>query len=113
MKNDIDKLDQMKIGCPCGGATKNIQTKWKGIPVRAWKCSKCGEEILHPLDAEKALTLAKAMKNKEFSVKIRKVGRSLTMTLPEKLAKYIDAHDGTIASWEINSKKELVVHIMG
>ncbi len=112
METEIDKLDKVKIKCPCGGGTKKIKTKWKGIPVRAWKCNKCGEEILHPLDAENAMMIAKAIENKELSVKVRKVGKSLIMTVPNKLVKYAELHEGTIANWSINSKKELVVQIV-
>lgn len=112
MVKEMDKLDKIKIECPCGGGTKKIKTQWKGIPVRAWKCMKCGEEILHPLDAERAMIIAKAIENKELYVKVRKVGKSLTMTIPSKLAKFAELHEGTIASWRINSKKELVVEIV-
>ncbi len=101
----------MKITCSCGGTTEKIKTTWKKIPVRAWKCTKCGEEILHPLDAEKAMMIAKAIENKEFSVKVRKVGKSLTMTIPNKLAKYMNLREGAIANWGLNSKKELVIQI--
>ena len=66
-------LDKIKITCPCGGKTKKITTTWKKIPVRAWKCVKCGEEILHPLDAENAMIMAKAIQNKEFSLIIRTI----------------------------------------
>ncbi len=111
MTKKIDQLDKIKIECSCGGKTKNIMTHWKGIPVRGWKCVKCGEEILHPLDADKAMAIAKAIENKEFSVKVRRVGKSLTMTVPSKLAKYAELHEGTIANWGINSKNELVVEI--
>jgi len=111
MKENMDKLDGMKITCSCGGRTEKKITKWKGIPVRAWKCKKCGEEIIHPLDAERALIIAKAIKNKEFSVKVRRVGKSLTMTIPQKLAKFADLHEGTIANWNISSKSELIVRI--
>ncbi|MBU4032488.1 MAG: hypothetical protein KKH41_04480 [Candidatus Thermoplasmatota archaeon] len=113
MPKKIDPMDKIKVQCPCGGATEKITTEWKGIPVRGWKCVKCGEEILHPLDAEKAMIIAMAIKNKELSVKIRKVGKSLTMTIPSKLVKYAELQEGTIANWGINSKKELVVEIVG
>ena len=112
MTKKIDQLDNIKIECPCGGKTKNIKTHWKGIPVRGWKCVKCGEEILHPLDAENAMVLAKAIENKEFSVKVRRVGKSLIMTIPSKLAKYAELNEGAMANWGINSKKELVVEIV-
>ena len=113
MKKKRDQMDKIKVQCPCGGETKNIKTHWKGIPVRGWKCVKCGEEILHPLDAEKAMEIAKAIEKKELTVKIRRVGKSLTMTIPSKLALFAGLEEGTIANWGINSKKELVVEIVG
>ena len=112
MTEKIDQLDNIKIECPCGGKTKKIKAKWKDIPVRGWKCIKCGEEILHPLDAEKAMVIAKAIENKELSVKVRRVGKSLIMTIPSKLAKYAELREGSKASWGINSKNELVVEIV-
>ena len=112
MTKKIDQLDNIKIECPCGGKTEKITAHWKGIPVRGWKCVKCGEEILHPLDADRAMTIAKAIENKEFYVKVRKVGKSLTVTVPSKLAKYAKLHEGSKASWGINSKNELVVEIV-
>jgi len=56
MKTNIADL---KIGCPCGGSTKKIETLWHGITVRAWRCKKCNEEIFHHLDAQKALETVK------------------------------------------------------
>ena len=38
-----------------------VQIKLRTINARAWKCSKCGEEILHLLDAEKALKAVKKL----------------------------------------------------
>ena len=113
MRKKIDKMDEIKVQCPCGGETRKIKTHWKGIPVRGWKCVKCGEEILHPLDAERAMEIAKAMAKGELKVKVRRVGKSLTMTIPSKLAQFAELEEGTIANWGINSKKELVVEIVG
>ena len=111
MSKKIDDLDKIKITCTCGGKTKKIQTTWKNIPVRAWKCVKCGEEILHPLDADKAMMIAKAIEKKEFSVKVRKVGKSFTISIPHKLAKFIKLREGEIANWSISSEKELIIHL--
>ncbi len=111
MRKKVDNLDKIQITCSCGGKTKKIKTTWKNIPIRAWKCIKCGEEIFHPLDADNAMKIAKAIENKEFSVKVRKVGKSFTISIPHKLAKFIKLHEGEIANWTINSEKELIVHL--
>ncbi len=112
-KKKVDEFDKIKITCPCGGSTTKINTMWKGIPVRGWKCKKCGEKILHPLDAEKAMIIAKAIEKGELSVKIRKVGKSLTITIPHRLAEYFGLKEGEEADWKINSKDELTVKISG
>lgn len=108
MKKDIDELDKIEIVCHCGGKTKRIETSWEGFPVRAWKCGRCGEEIFHPLDAQRALTIAKAIKNKEFEVKIRKVGKSLTMTIPRRLAEMFGLKEGKIAQWGVQSDRFVI-----
>jgi len=94
--------------CHCGGKTKKVQTTWKGFPVRAWKCERCNEEIFHPLDAQRALAIGKAIKNKEFDVKIRKVGKSLTMTIPRRLAEMFGLREGKIAQWGVQSDKFVI-----
>jgi len=59
MKKD---LEEGKPACiKCKREMKPVQIKLGTINARAWKCSKCGEEILHPLDAEKALKAVKKL----------------------------------------------------
>lgn len=104
-------LEKVKVKCHCGGDTKRTVIRWKNFPVRAWKCKKCGEEILHPLDAQKALELAKAIKRGDLTVKVRKVGRSLTMTIPKKLAELFNLREGEIAEWAVQGKSEFLVKV--
>jgi hypothetical protein len=43
----------------CGNTMKPKSIRLGGISVRAWKCPKDGEVILHPNEAELALTINK------------------------------------------------------
>lgn len=104
-------LEKAKVKCHCGGDTDRTVITWKNFPVRAWKCKKCDEEILHPLDAQKALELAKAIKNGELTVKVRRVGRSLTMTIPKKLAELFNLRAGEMAEWVVKGKSEFLVKV--
>jgi len=103
MKTNIADL---KIGCPCGGSTKKIETTWHGITVRAWKCKKCNEEIFHPLDAQKAMEIVKARENHALSVKVREVGKSLTITVPQSITELFNIHKGGVADWDVSSVNE-------
>jgi hypothetical protein len=111
IKMEKNSLEKAKIRCHCGGNTEKTVIKWRNFPVRAWKCKKCGEEILHPLDAQKALELAKAVKKGELTVKVRRVGRSLTMTIPKKLADIFNLKEGEIAEWAVKGKDEFLVKL--
>ncbi|MFH1053351.1 MAG: hypothetical protein V1740_02935 [Candidatus Woesearchaeota archaeon] len=82
-----------------------IKTKWKGIEVNGWKCRKCNEEVLNPVDAQKALEIDRARKNKELIVKLRKVGKSNVITVPHTIMKTENLKSGQKLEWGIEGKR--------
>ena len=48
------EFENLKLKCECKGNMKPIKTEWKGISVKGWKCEKCHEEVLNPIDSQKA-----------------------------------------------------------
>ena len=75
------KLKDLK--CECGGQMEKIKTTVNNIEVRAWKCKKCKEELIHPEDAQKALEIERARRDNELIVKLRKVEKSNVVTVPQ------------------------------
>ncbi len=49
------EFEDLRLKCACGGKMEKITTEWKGIEVRGWKCSKCDEEVINPVDAQRQL----------------------------------------------------------
>ena len=80
-------FENLKLKCECGGSMEKIQTQWKGIEVRGWKCSKCKEEVINPMDAQKALEIEKARKENKLKVKLRKVGKRDVVPVPNPSGK--------------------------
>jgi hypothetical protein len=76
-----------------------------GFKMRAWRCSECREEYLHPEDAEKALILNKYKKGKK--VKIGKLGESTIVRIPKELAQALGFTKGT----EVKIKSKDAKHI--
>ncbi|MEE9236940.1 MAG: hypothetical protein V3U52_04055 [Thermoplasmata archaeon] len=111
MESKTVRLEDMKIVCHCGGETEQVRTHWRGIPVRAWRCRKCGEEMIHPSDAQRALVIARAIDRGEFRVKVRQVGKSLTLTIPRKLVEAYGLEVGEIAEWGVESEDRFVIRI--
>src|SRR3989338_3352951 len=79
------EFENLKLKCECGGNMEKIKTEWKGIEVRGWKCKKCNEELINPVDAQKALEIDRARKKNELRVKLRKVGKSNVVTVPQAI----------------------------
>ena len=98
-------LEQIKMNCACGGKMKPINTTWKHIPVRGWKCAKCSEELIHPADAQKALEMERAKKRNLLVVKLRKVGKSNVVTIPQPIIDAEHLKAGQTFEWSIETGK--------
>ena len=51
------EFENLKLKCECGGNMEKKKIEGKGIGVRGWRCKKCNEEIINPIDAQKALEI--------------------------------------------------------
>ena len=98
-------FEKLKLGCECGGKMKPTKTTWKGIDVKGWTCGKCGEEVINPADAQRALEIEKARKRNELKVKIRRVGKSSVVTVPHKIMELVHLKNGQKLEWSIENDK--------
>jgi hypothetical protein len=103
-------FDKLKIRCACNGPMEKIKTKWKGIEVRAWRCKKCKEEVINPIDAQKALEIEKARKENRLKVKLRKVGKSDVITVPTIIKELTNLKEGQKLEWAIDGDKLVLTH---
>lgn len=102
-------FENLKLKCECGGQMEKIKTEWKGIFVRGWKCKKCKEEIINPIDAQKALEIEKARKENKLKVKLRKVGKSDVVTVPSIIKEIENLKSGQELEWSIEGKKLILI----
>jgi hypothetical protein len=103
------EFEKLKLKCECGGNLEKIKTEWKGIEVRGWRCKKCSEEIINPIDAQKALEIEKARKENKLKVKLRRVGKSDVVTMPSVIKKIENLKSGQELEWGIEGKKLVLV----
>ena len=93
------------IKCECNGNMEKMITKWKGVEVRGWKCTLCGEELINPSDAQKALEIERARRKNELTVKLRKVGKSNVVTVPQAIIEVENLKSGQRLQWSIDGRK--------
>src|SRR3989344_6095796 len=99
------ELDTLVLKCGCGGKMSKTAVEWRGIKVRGWRCAKCKEDLIHPIDAKKALDMEKAKKRNLLSVKLRKVGKSNVVTVPQPIMEAENLKEGQKLEWKIEAGK--------
>ncbi|HLC77344.1 MAG TPA: hypothetical protein VJH04_04030 [archaeon] len=102
MKRDLWEAEHT---CICGGRMKREKMPMEGLEVRAWKCVKCKEIVLHPEDAQKMLVLNK-MKH-GIPVKIGELGESLIIRFPKEVAEFYKISKGGEVILKAENKNKL------
>ena len=78
-----------KILCgKCDVKMKPIQIHRNGLILRAVKCEKCGNKIIHPKD-ETEYNDFMDLKKKKFNVKMRFVGNSYAVSIPKEIVNFM------------------------
>lgn len=71
----------------CNKKTEKGHLIKEGFRLRAWRCKECNKEWLHPLDLQDYKNFSK-IRNKNFSVKLRLVGNSYTVSIPREIIEF-------------------------
>jgi hypothetical protein len=79
-----------KILCKnCGLEMKQGIVEKNGLELRAVKCGKCGDKIIHPADLN-AQENFKDLRGKTFDVKLRMVGNSHAISIPKEIVNFVE-----------------------
>lgn len=76
----------------CDKLMKKSEVSLLGFKVRAWKCS-CGEELLHPEDAE-GVFLFNKLKGKKITARVGLSNKSFIIRIPKEVAETYKLHKG-------------------
>lgn len=79
-----------KIICRnCNVDMKKAVVNKKGVELRAVRCDKCGDTIIHPADLN-CLEHFNDLKGKTFNVKLRMVGNSHAISIPKEIIDFMN-----------------------
>lgn len=79
-----------KIFCKnCNEEMKPTIVEKAGAELRAVQCERCGDRIIHPADLGH-LEQFRDLKRKTFSVKLRVVGNSHTISIPKEIINFMN-----------------------
>jgi hypothetical protein len=86
--NMRDIFDNTIICRKCNKAMKPCLVSKNGFNLRAVKCNKCGEIIVHPADKSEYENFIR-LKEKDFNVKMRMVGNSYAVSIPREIVDFM------------------------
>ena len=72
----------------CGKSMNSVLISKNGFNLRAKKCNKCGQVVVHPEDKIEYENFMR-LKEKEFNVKMRMVGNSYAVSIPREIVDFM------------------------
>ena len=106
-KSKVKKLG--KLSCfKCGSPMNDSTIKLGDVNVRSWRCSKCGEEVLHPEDAQKALFINK-LKKRGITLKVGILNKAPYIRFPKAFLDILNKGDEV--EIKVSSKNEIRIII--
>ncbi|NPE26901.1 hypothetical protein HNV12_02770 [Methanococcoides sp. SA1] len=76
----------------CNKKMQPNQISRKGFLLRALKCNKCNNQIIHPEDLKEYENFSN-LKKKQFKVKLRFVGNSYAVSIPREIIDFMNEQD--------------------
>jgi hypothetical protein len=73
----------------CKKEMEKVRVIKNGFSLRALKCPKCNEIIIHPHDEDEYKHFL-CLRKKAYSVKLRMVGNSYTISIPREIVNFIN-----------------------
>jgi hypothetical protein len=83
----VDIFENKIICRNCNKETKHTFLYKDGFKLRAIECTNCNKQWIHPGDL-KDYERFKELKNRQFSVKLRMVGNSFSVTIPKEIIEF-------------------------
>jgi len=85
----MDIFDAKILCKKCGKEMKKTVVEKNGMQLRAVKCLKCGDKIIHPADLN-CLNHYNDLKGKKFNVKLRVIGNSHAISIPKEIVNFMN-----------------------
>lgn len=92
----------------CKVLTEPVTVSYGGYEIRGWRCPKCGEEMLHPEDAQFVLELKKTGK---IEATVSRIGRQTVIRVPALIRDYYRLDKSRSIILKPKDKQELTIEI--
>lgn len=90
-----DIFDNQILCKHCSKVMKPVLVNKNGFNLRAIRCDKCNETLVHPADKAEYDEFMR-LKQKEFNVKMRMVGNSYAVSIPREIVDFMHEQENVM-----------------
>lgn len=90
----------------CKATAMPVKLRFEGNNIDGWKCVKCGEEYLHPGQAEHILTLNK-LRRESLSAKLGRIKSNLILRIPKAIEQALNLKEGETITLQVKGAKQI------
>lgn len=96
-----------ELDCECGGTMRPKLFNVEGFDVRGWQCQKCGR--IDYSDDINVVLAVKKFKKEGASLKLRKVGDTMVITIPKEIRQGLHLKEGEeVKMYPLSNKKVMI-----
>lgn len=104
-----DVFDNIMICSSCKKKTVKEETETDGFIIRVWRCPSCNQAWPHPGDMQEYEKF-KHLKTKDFSVKLRMVGNSYTISIPKEIIMFHELQRDGLVRLALEDRERVVLY---
>ncbi len=104
-----DVFDNTMICDACNKKTVKGEAIKDGFKIRFWRCPSCKQVWSHPRDLEEYKKF-KDLKEKDFSVKLRMVGNSYTISIPREIISFHEIKHDEFVRLAMEDRERVVLY---
>lgn len=104
-----DVFENTMICSSCNKKTVKGETVKDGFVIRTWRCPSCSQTWLHPGDM-KEYQKFKEIRDKNFSVKLRMVGNSYTISIPKEIISFHEVRRDELVRLALEDRDRVVLY---
>lgn len=104
-----DVFENTMLCNSCNRKTSKEEVIKDGFRLRVWRCPSCNKTWFHPGDLERYQDF-KRLKDKNFSVKLRMVGNSYTISIPREIISFHEVQRDELVRLALEDSDKVVLY---
>ncbi len=103
----MNTLEKNGLVCGiCKTLAQPAKVRFQGHTLDGWKCGKCGESYLDPVQAQQILSMNK-LRRESLSAKLGRIKSNLILRIPKAIEQALNLKEGETITLQVKGTKQI------